>query len=78
MIDPGPDDRQEFKARRGRNVALAITLLAFVVLLFVVTIVRLKANSSPEAHGGPGAAQAAVRTLILTPTEAADARGEET
>ncbi|HEY5072713.1 MAG TPA: hypothetical protein VII63_11875 [Caulobacteraceae bacterium] len=28
------------RARRGRNIALAIALLAFVVVIFVVTIVK--------------------------------------
>ena len=32
------------KARRGRNVALALGLFLFVVLVFVVTIVRLHGN----------------------------------
>ena len=32
------------KARDGRNVALALGLVAFVVLVFVVTLVRLGGN----------------------------------
>ncbi|WP_269715527.1 hypothetical protein [Caulobacter sp. NIBR2454] len=32
------------KARRGRNIALALGLVAFVVLVFVVTLVRLGGN----------------------------------
>ncbi|MBO9546614.1 hypothetical protein [Caulobacter sp.] len=32
------------KARSGRNVALALGLVAFVVLVFVVTLVRLGGN----------------------------------
>lgn len=32
------------KARRGRNIALALGLILFVALIFVVTIVRLGAN----------------------------------
>ena len=37
----GPDGG---RARRGRNIALALGLVAFVILVFVVTIVRLGAN----------------------------------
>jgi hypothetical protein len=32
------------KARRGRNIALALGLVLFVVLIFVVTIIRLGGN----------------------------------
>jgi hypothetical protein len=32
------------KARRGRNIALAIGLILFVVIVFAVTLVRLGAN----------------------------------
>jgi len=32
------------KARRGRNIALAIGLVAFVIIVFVTTIVRLGGN----------------------------------
>ena len=32
------------KARDGRNIALALGLVAFVVLVFVVTLVRLGGN----------------------------------
>jgi hypothetical protein len=37
------------KARRGRNIALAVGLGAFVILVFVVTIARLGGNVS--THG---------------------------
>jgi len=32
------------KAKRGRNIALALGLVAFAVLVFLVTVVRLGAN----------------------------------
>jgi hypothetical protein len=32
------------KARRGRNIALAIGLVAFVIIVFITTIVRLGGN----------------------------------
>ncbi|MGF1456345.1 MAG: hypothetical protein ACFB6R_13335 [Alphaproteobacteria bacterium] len=43
---PSGVDRDTFvKARRGRNVAIAVSLIGFAVLLFAVTLVKL----------GPGA-----------------------
>jgi len=44
MSDPARETTADAKARRGRNIALALGLLLFVVLIFVVTIVRLGAN----------------------------------
>jgi hypothetical protein len=46
MTEPQKTQSKEAadKARRGRNVALALGLVAFVVLVFVVTIVRLGGN----------------------------------
>jgi hypothetical protein len=38
------------KARDGRNIALGLGLVAFVVMVFVVTLVRLGAN---VAHPHP-------------------------
>ncbi len=34
----------EEKARNGRNIALGLGLAAFVIIVFVVTIVRLGGN----------------------------------
>ncbi len=34
----------EEKARNGRNIALALGLIAFVVIVFITTIVRLGGN----------------------------------
>ena len=40
-----PDEEDRFKrARRGRNIALALGLVLFVILIFVVTIIRLGGN----------------------------------
>lgn len=36
---------EEYRRRAGRNVALALTLGALVVLFFVITIVKLKSGS---------------------------------
>ncbi|HEV2533692.1 hypothetical protein [Phenylobacterium sp.] len=44
MSDPRNESKADFKARRGRNIALALGLVLFVILVFVVTIVRLGSN----------------------------------
>ena len=37
-----PDEEAAFKkARRGRNIALALVLLGFVVLFYAITIARM-------------------------------------
>ncbi|MFP5447627.1 MAG: hypothetical protein ACLGHU_02685 [Alphaproteobacteria bacterium] len=41
-VQDRPDPR--FQARRGRNIALAVGLIVFAVLVFLVTVVRLGAN----------------------------------
>lgn len=41
-VQRGPDPR--LQARKGRNIALALGLIAFAVLVFLVTVVRLGAN----------------------------------
>ncbi len=38
------EDDAAAKARKGRNIALGLGLVAFVLLIFVVTVVRLGAN----------------------------------
>ena len=44
MSDPARETEADRKARRGRNIALALGLVLFVLLIFVVTIVRLGGN----------------------------------
>ncbi|HEX6858743.1 MAG TPA: hypothetical protein VF138_00885 [Caulobacteraceae bacterium] len=44
MSDPNQESEEFARARRGRNIAIALGLALFVVLIFVVTIVRLGAN----------------------------------
>lgn len=44
MSDPNKESEAATKARRGRNIALAVGLFLFVVLVFIVTIVRLGGN----------------------------------
>ena len=41
MSDPVREGDDFAKARRGRNIAIAVGLVAFVVLVFVITIVKL-------------------------------------
>jgi hypothetical protein len=37
-----PEEEAQFKkARRGRNIALALVLLGFVVLFYAITIVKM-------------------------------------
>jgi t-SNARE complex subunit (syntaxin) len=49
MSDPNSEDAAAAKARRGRNLLLAVALVAFVILIFVVTIVKISHN---VAHTG--------------------------
>lgn len=49
MTDPRVDqtkapDPWSSRARRGRNIAIAVALFAFVVLIFCVTIAKLAGN----------------------------------
>ncbi|MGI8840182.1 MAG: hypothetical protein ACR2F8_05290 [Caulobacteraceae bacterium] len=44
MSDPNSEDQPAARARRGRNVLLAVALAAFVVVVFIVTLVKLSAN----------------------------------
>ena len=41
MSDPSREPSDFAKARRGRNIALALGLIAFVIIVFVVTVVRM-------------------------------------
>ena len=37
-----PEEEAQFKkARRGRNIALALVLLGFVVLFYAITVVKM-------------------------------------
>jgi hypothetical protein len=49
MNDPRPEDgvrltEQQLRARRSRSIAIALALGAFVVVIFLVTIVKLGGN----------------------------------
>jgi hypothetical protein len=49
VSDPNDEDAAARRARNGRNVALFIGLLAFVILVFIVTITRIGGNVA--SHG---------------------------
>ncbi len=44
MSNPNSEDPAAAKARRGRNLLLAAALLGFVVLVFVITMVKISGN----------------------------------
>jgi hypothetical protein len=44
MSDPRNEEEAFRKARNGRNIAMFVGLLAFVILVFIVTIVHLGGN----------------------------------
>ena len=44
MSDPNNESPEAARARRRRNLMLAAALIAFAVLVFIVTIVRLGGN----------------------------------
>jgi hypothetical protein len=41
MSDPNREDDAAIRARKGRNLAIALGLVAFVILVYVVSIVRM-------------------------------------
>ena len=46
MSDPNHESPQAAKARRGRNIATALALAAFVILVFVVSIAKMSAHGA--------------------------------
>lgn len=44
MSDPAREDAAALKARRGRNIAIALGLVVFVILVYVVTVIKMGAN----------------------------------
>jgi len=44
VSDPNAEGAPAAWARRGRNLLLALALVAFVIVVFVVTIAKLSAN----------------------------------
>ena len=49
MSDPKSEGPDWAKARRGRNIALSLGLIGFVVVVFIATIARLGGNVA--THG---------------------------
>jgi hypothetical protein len=46
MSDPKDEGEAFRKARNGRNIAILVGLLAFVILVFIVTLTRLGGNAA--------------------------------
>ncbi len=40
----GPEDTEQAKERNMRNIVLGLSLVGFVILIFVVTLVKLGGN----------------------------------
>ncbi|HEV7157383.1 MAG TPA: hypothetical protein VGN38_03400 [Caulobacteraceae bacterium] len=40
MSNPFNEDPEAAKARRGRNIAIALSLAAFVIIVFVITLIK--------------------------------------
>lgn len=36
------------KARKGRNIALALGLVAFIIIVYAVTVIRMGGNAAPH------------------------------
>lgn len=49
---------EELSARKKRNVAIAGALVAFIVLIFTVTVLNLKRNIDARVAANPAAAVA--------------------
>jgi hypothetical protein len=48
MSDPKDEDAAAKRARNGRNIAFFVGLLAFVILIFIVTITRIGGNAASQ------------------------------
>lgn len=48
MSNPNDEDAKAARARSGRNILLAFSLLAFVVIVFLITIVKITGNVGPH------------------------------
>ena len=47
LKDPFNEGPVAAKARRQRSVAIALAVVGFIVLVFVITLVRLSGNVAP-------------------------------
>lgn len=50
MSDPMKEDEAHAKARRGRNIMLALALAALVVLTFVISIINMSQTGHVPAR----------------------------
>ena len=48
MSDPNQESRDAAKARSGRNIAIALALVAFVILVFVISMAKMSAHVVPH------------------------------
>ena len=48
MSDPKQENEAARKARQGRNIAMFVGLVAFVILIFIVTLTRLGGNVAAQ------------------------------
>jgi hypothetical protein len=46
MSDPNDESEAFRKARNGRNIAILVGLLGFVILVFILTLTRLGGNAT--------------------------------
>ena len=44
MSDPQLEGEAFARARRGRNIVIALGLVAFVIIVFLVTVLKMKAS----------------------------------
>jgi len=44
QVPMGPEGAEQAKARNMRNIVLGLSLVGFVILIFVVTLVKLGGN----------------------------------
>ena len=49
MSDPKREDEAFAKARRGRNIALGLSLAVFVILVFAISWIQMS-RGMPGAH----------------------------
>lgn len=45
MSDPNAEGPAAARARRGRNLLIALALVAFVIIVFFITIAKLSTNA---------------------------------
>jgi len=51
VSNPNDENAAAAKARRGRNILMAVALLAFVVIIFLITIAKISGNVGHNQFG---------------------------